>query len=480
MRVRTQLAIALCALAGFTAALLIAIYYFGARDILFRQIRSEVLSIAATGADRIDTSAHERLQKSGDESLPEYAAIQRTLREIRDANRRNDVHVRFVYTMRPTADGRWIYVADAEPDGADHSAIGTPVEFNGEPLHLDQPYAEKEFSKDEFGTWLSANAPIRDASGKPVALLGVDIAASAVIAELSRLLWAGVAATVIAIVAGIGAGWLIARWFTTPLEQIGTAVRRIGEGQLETRLDSAVAERSDEFGTLASAVNDMGVALRERDLLKATVVRYMSHDLAEQILTNRELPTLKGARKQVTVLIVDIRNFTAMSAALAPEEIVAFLNQFFTRMIDAIFSHRGTLDKFLGDGCLAIFGAPLDDPEHDRMAVLAAQNMLAAAHELSADLEKKHGVPLRVGIGLHAGDAIVGNIGSEQRMEYTAIGETVNIASRIESLNKEFSTEFLASESVVRGAGAEFSFREIATVVPRGATSPLKIFTLAD
>jgi adenylate cyclase len=477
MRVRTQLAIALCALAGFTAALLIAIYYFGAREILFRQIRSEVLSIAATGASRIDAASHERLQKSGDESLPEYAAVQRTLREIRDANRRDDVHVRFVYTMRPTADGRWVYVADAETDGADHSAIGTPVEFNGEPLHLDQPYAEKEFSKDEFGTWLSANAPIRDTSGRPVALLGVDIAASEVVSELSRLLWAGVAATAIAIVAGIGAGWLIARWFTAPLEQIGTAVRRIGEGQLETRLE---LHRDDEFGALASAVNDMGVALRERDLLKATVVRYMSHDLAEQILANRELPTLKGARKQVTVLIVDIRNFTAMSAALAPEEIVAFLNQFFTRMIEAIFSHRGTLDKFLGDGCLAIFGAPLDDPEHDRMAVLAAQDMLTAAHELSAELEEKHGVPLRIGIGLHTGEAVVGNIGSEQRMEYTAIGDTVNIASRLEALTKSYHTELLVSEAVVRGAGPEFAFREIAEVTPRGAISALKIFTLAD
>jgi adenylate cyclase len=379
--------------------------------------------------------------------------------------------------MRPTADGRWVYVADAETDGADHSAIGTPVEFNGEPLHLDQPYAEKEFSKDEFGTWLSANAPIRDTSGRPVALLGVDIAASEVVSELSRLLWAGGAATAIAIVAGIGAGWLIARWFTAPLEQIGTAVRRIGEGQLETRLE---LHRDDEFGALASAVNDMGVALRERDLLKATVVRYMSHDLAEQILANRELPTLKGARKQVTVLIVDIRNFTAMSAALAPEEIVAFLNQFFTRMIEAIFSHRGTLDKFLGDGCLAIFGAPLDDPEHDRMAVLAAQDMLTAAHELSAELEEKHGVPLRIGIGLHTGEAVVGNIGSEQRMEYTAIGDTVNIASRLEALTKSYHTELLVSEAVVRGAGPEFAFREIAEVTPRGAISALKIFTLAD
>jgi len=478
MRVRTQLALALAALAGFTAALLVAINFFSARDILFRQIQSQVLTIATTAATQIDAATHERIRKRDDEAGPDYRALQTTLRAIRDANRRDDVYTRFLYTMRPGADGKWTYVVDAEEPGDDFSPLGSAVEPNpDEPLHLDKPYAEKEFSHDSFGSWLSANAPIRDASGRPVALVGVDLVASEVEARLHGLLLAGLTAGAISLVAAIAAGLLIARWFTAPLDRIGATVRRIGAGEL----DAVVAmDRRDEFGELAAAVNQMGVALRERDALKGALVRYVSREVADEVLAGSGVPVLRGARKQITVLIADIRNFTALSSRLEPEDVVGFLNEFLTRMIEIIFEHRGTLDKFLGDGCLAIFGAPLDDTDHHRNAMRAAQAMLAASAELSAGLHKRHGIELRIGIGLHAGEAIVGNIGSDQRMEYTAIGDTVNVASRLESLNKEYGTRLLASEAVVRGAGDEFTFREIAEVAPRGVSQPLKIFTLAD
>lgn len=478
MRVRTQLAIALSVLAGFTAAAILAIYFFGSREILFRQIQSEVLSIAATAARSVDPAAHERIRQPADESSPDYRTLQNQLRIIRDANRRDDVQVRFVYTMRPAANGQWTYVVDAEPPGDNHSAIGDPVEFaDGEKLHLDRPYAENKFSKDEFGTWLSANAPILDAAGRPIALLGVDISAHDVLAQLDRLLFAGLTAAAGALVCGVVLAFYIARWLTTPLDRIGEAIRRISEGKVDTRIEM---NRHDEFGALATAVNEMASALRERNALKGALARYVSHEVANEIMAGQAAPVLKGASKQITVLIVDIRNFTAMSAALVPDHLVAFLNEFFGRMIEAIFSHRGTLDKFLGDGCLAIFGAPLDDPDHRRQAVLAAQAMLRSTGELAATLRERHGIELRIGIGLHTGLAIVGNVGSDQRMEYTAIGDTVNVASRIETLNKEYGTQLLASEAVVLGAGEGFDFREIAEVIPRGSPHAIKIFTLSE
>jgi adenylate cyclase len=478
MRVRTQLALALSLLAGFTAAVIVAVSFLGSREILFRQIQSQALSIAATAAGAIDVEAHERIRTSADEAGADYGLVQKQLRAIRDANRRDDVHVRFVYTMRPQDHGPWIYVVDAESAGEDHSPFGTPVEFeNGEALHLDRPYVEKAFSKDEFGTWLSANAPIVNAAGRPVGLLGVDFAASEVLNRLNHLLIAGLVAGGVALAAGILLAFLLAPRLTAPLDRIAAGIRQIGDGRLDTRVE---VHRGDEFGMLGRAVNEMAVALRERDALKGAVVRYMSQELADQILADQSAPTLRGARRQVTVLIVDIRNFTAMSAALAPEDVVAFLNRFFSCMIDAIFSQRGTLDKFLGDGCLAIFGAPIDDPEHQRMAVLAAQGMLRSVHELGVEMREQHGIELRIGIALHTGEAIVGNIGSELRMEYTAVGDTVNVASRLEVMNKEYCTEFLASEAVVRGAGEEFRFREVAEVTPRGAGRSLKIYTFAD
>lgn len=479
MRVRTQLVLALSALAVLTAAAILAIYFFGARAILFQQIRSEVLSIAATGSKLVDPAAHERIRGASDEAGADYAAIQRQLRAIRDANRRADVHVRFVYTMRPAADGSWSYVVDAEPHGDDHSSVGAPVEFDGEQPRLDAPYAEEEFSVDEFGTWLSANAQILDASGRPVALLGVDIAAGDVLAELNRLFIQGLAAGAVALGLAIVLAFLIARWLTSPLDRITAAIRDIGDGRLDTQLSAHVTQRRDEFGTLASAVNGMASALRERNALKGALARYVSLEVAEEIMAGQAAPTLAGRSKQVTVLIVDIRNFTAMSAALVPDHLVEFLNEFFSCMIDAIFSHRGTLDKFLGDGCLAIFGAPLDDPQHRRSAMLAARQMLESTAALAVTMREKHGIELRIGIGLHTGPAIVGNVGSDQRMEYTAIGDTVNIASRLETLNKEYGTQLLASEAVVLGAGEGFEFRQVAEVTPRGSAAPVKIHTLA-
>jgi adenylate cyclase len=148
-------------------------------------------------------------------------------------------------------------------------------------------------------------------------------------------------------------------------------------------------------------------------------------------------------------------------------------------MIDIIFAHRGTLDKFLGDGLLAIFGAPLDDPEHHTMAARTGIAMVQAMDALSAELKESLGVELRMGVAIHSGHAIVGNIGSEQRMEFTAIGDAVNVAARIEALNKEYHTDLLASRAVVdavgHGCGA---FREVAEVRLRGVQHPIQLYTI--
>jgi adenylate cyclase len=297
---------------------------------------------------------------------------------------------------------------------------------------------------------------------------------------MNRLFFQGLVAAGIALAFAIALAFVIARWLTTPLDRITAAIRDIAEGKLDTTLDSRITERKDEFGALATAVNGMASALRERNALKGALARYVSHEVAEEIMAGQAAPTLAGRSKQVTVLIVDIRNFTAMSAALVPDHLVDFLNEFFACMIDAIFSHRGTLDKFLGDGGLAIFGAPLDDPQHHRSAVLAARQMLESTGALAQSLRERHGLELRIGISLHTGQAIVGNVGSDQRMEYTAIGDTVNIASRLENLNKEYGTQLLASEAVVRGAGDDIPFQEVADVTPRGASAPIKIYTLPE
>ncbi len=474
MRYRFKLALAFVLLALFTGSVVLGVFFLGARHLLFESMRDHVLSIAATAATQIDGDAHRGISSEDD---PAYGRISAQLRKIRDANRHGQTPVRFVYTMRPATDGGWEFVVDPEENPADHSMPGEKVEIaaNAVPPTLGRAYAEKEFVSDAYGVWLSASAPVLTAEGEPVAMVGVDISASDVLAEMNRFLGIAILSIGVASAAAIGLGIFLALRATRPLAEIQMALRAISSGQWDTRVD---IRRKDEFGELGAAVNRMAVSLREREMLKGALVRYVSREVADQILAREGSESLAGRRRDITVCIVDIRNFTALSALLTPEETVAFLNEFFARMIDVVFSHRGTLDKFLGDGFLAIFGAPLDDPDHREMAARAGIAMLAAKDAMREAMLRDHGIDLRIGIAIHSGEAVVGDIGSEQRMEYTAIGDAVNVTSRIEAFNKEYDTEILISGAVEKGLPDSIALRKVATVQPRGIQQQVDLFTI--
>ena len=482
MRYRTKVVLAVSLLTIFTNGLLLLLSYHGASALLFSQIQSKVLSIATTAALSVDGGAHEHLRTTDDETTAAYAQLAATLRRVRDANRREDVFAKFVYTMRPDpADpAKWTYAVDAEESVGEKSHIGDPVEYKSEDhtgFSLAAPRAETAFSTDQFGTWLSANAPIHDEAGKAVGVLGVDIDAAGVLAEQRRLLYSGAVALGVAVLVALACSLALSRWASAPLSRLKTAVEAIAQGRLETRVD---VQRHDEFGEVGVAINAMAVALREREMLKGALVRYVSQHVAENIIADNKLPDLKGDRRRITVLFCDIRNFTRFANALPPEEVVAFLNEYFSEMIEAIFRHQGTLDKFLGDGLMAVFGAPLDDPQHELHAVTAALEMQARLQRLRDQWREGSKADIASGIGIHSGDAVVGNIGSEQRMEYTAIGDTVNIASRLEAATKEYGCEILISESTAAALGNAFPLRRIGNIQCRGVAQPLTIYAVGE
>ena len=198
----------------------------------------------------------------------------------------------------------------------------------------------------------------------------------------------------------------------------------------------------------------------EEKRVRSTMSRYMSKEVADQLLSAGELE-LGGKEQKVTVMFTDVRGFTAIAEALGPRETVSLLNGYFTEMVDVIFTHGGILDKYMGDGIMALFGAPfLGDDDADR-ALAAADDMIRRLAKLNRTRHAAGQASLDVGIGFSTGPTVIGNIGSVRRMEYTVIGDTVNLASRLEGATKQYGARIILSEMTVRDLRRPATLREL-------------------
>lgn len=238
---------------------------------------------------------------------------------------------------------------------------------------------------------------------------------------------------------------------------------------------------------LALAVSYLGtLALRltgeekERARLRQMFGRYVSDEVVEKLLSSGRRPDLGGETLQVTVLFSDIRNFTTISERLTAHEVVEMLNAYFERACEPILSHGGTVDKFIGDAVMAIFGSPVPNPDHATRAVKAALEMAKIAAEFGTWMGRRfHGKELpefAIGIGLHTGEAVIGDIGSPKRMEFTAIGDTVNTASRLEGATKQLGCTILASKATVERAGPSVLTGKRDRILVKGKGEPVEVF----
>lgn len=215
---------------------------------------------------------------------------------------------------------------------------------------------------------------------------------------------------------------------------------------------------------------------REKRLVKKLFSRYVAKDVYEQLLADPARARLGGTRRHMTVLFSDMRGFTALTERGAPEDIVSQLNEYFTRMVNVLFEHHGTLDKFVGDMVMALFGAPLDDEDHAEHAVRAALAMVRALEVANAEWES-FGLPrLDIGIGINTGEMVAGNIGSASIMSYTVIGDAVNLGARLESLNKEYGTRIIISDATRIRLKGQYDIRPLGSVTVKGKSRPVAIF----
>ena len=210
--------------------------------------------------------------------------------------------------------------------------------------------------------------------------------------------------------------------------------------------------------------------------MKRLFSRYVPKDVYEQLMADPARAALGGKRRTMTVLFSDVRGFTAMSEKATPEQVVGQLNEYFSRMVRVLFEHHGTLDKFVGDMVMGLFGAPLDDPEHAEHAVQAALAMTTGLDELNREWAAAGRPQLDIGIGISTGDMVAGNIGSEAIMSYTVIGDTVNLGARLESLNKDYGTRIIISEATQAALKGRYDIRPLGEVTVKGKSKPVGIF----
>src|SRR5262245_31676435 len=280
------------------------------------------------------------------------------------------------------------------------------------------------------GTWISAFAPILDPAGRVAAVVTVDYPVEVYLDRLYEFRMTIVYASIVGAVGTSILGFLFARRLTRPIRALTSGVTRVAGGDLSRAL--AVRSR-DELGRLTRAFNQMLEGLRQRDFIRSAFGRYVSPEVAQQLLESPEGLRFGGEKRVVTVLMSDLRGYTRFAEQGDPAEVMNVLNEYLARMTDIIVQYGGTINEFIGDAVFAVFGAPLDHPDHAERAAAAALAMQGAMAEVNA-AHAARGLPrLEMGIGVNTGEAVVGNIGSEQRAKYAVVGSAVNVAARVEA-----------------------------------------------
>ncbi|MGQ0504437.1 MAG: CHASE2 domain-containing protein [Myxococcaceae bacterium] len=217
---------------------------------------------------------------------------------------------------------------------------------------------------------------------------------------------------------------------------------------------------------------------REKGMLRSTFQHYLNESVMEEMLRNPDKLKLGGEKKEMTVIFSDIRGFTTLSESMAPEALVKFINDYLSPMTEIVFEEGGTLDKYIGDALMAFWGAPLDQPDHALRACRASVRFLEKLKELKAAWRDQNLPDFDIGVGLNSGPMIVGNMGSAIRFDYTVMGDSVNLASRLEGTNKEYGTRLLMSESTYAMVKDDVSARRLGAVRVKGKNKPVGIYEL--
>ena len=421
---------------------------------------------------QIDAEDHRTLKGREDENTAVYKSIKKQLQNIRDRG----TGVRFVYTLRKNQEGKICFIVDAEENEEDLSHLGDVYnDFTPDMLKaFEKPYkviVENEFYEDKWGNWLTSYAPILNEDGTLEAVLAMDISAEKVIAyERQYLLTFIIMGIIVSLIVAL-ISLYISRRISKPLILLENDMAKMQ--RLELSEDVSVKSRIIEVCSMEMAVNNMKSGLR-------SFRKYVPADLVnELILLNKE--AVLGAEKQrLSIFFCDIANFTTISESIPPEELAKRMSVYFNGMTKIIHKHGGTIDKYIGDCIMAFWGAPRPCDDHALKASLAAVECRAFVSDLTEKWQSEGLPPFHTRFGINTGDVVVGNIGYEERLNYTVMGDSVNLASRLEGLNKDYDSSIMISEFTYEEVKDNFAVRVLDIAKVKGKTVGVKVFEIID
>ena len=311
-------------------------------------------------------------------------------------------------------------------------------------------------------------------------LAQVHVSAATVMVDQQRAIWITVIVTAIAAILGFLFAGLVGAGITRPVRLLLQGTREVEAGQLDRSIDVVT---SDEIGQLTAAFNRMVGQLRHKEQIRRTFGRYVDPRVAEGLI-NQSAAATEGQRRVMTVMFCDMKGFTGLSEGMTPQGLVKVMNRYLSTMSEPIRAQEGIIDKYIGDAIMAYWGPPFtDEADEARLACIAAIDMMDRIGGLRKELPELLGVrtiptecDLRIGIA--TGEALVGSIGSEFMMSFTVMGDTVNLASRLESANKFYGTRCLVSQATISAAAEVVEAREIDRLVVAGQTRPQIVFEI--
>lgn len=425
-----------------------------------------LLNVARTGALLVDPALHGEVERTRTQESNAYTRVRDALAAVQDSNR----ILTPIYTLTDfDARGRQArFMVTSRGPGAPGEVYPLVPELI-EPLG--HTFREGEATRttvyaNQSGTWITAFAPIRDETGRAMAVLDVDYRVDVYLARLRELRNTVLGAALVGALGALVVGMLLARRVTRPISELTTGVTRVAEGDLSQTLP---VRSADEVGRLTEAFNGMLEGLRQRDFIRDTFGRYVSPEVAKTLLESPEALRLGGAKREVTILMSDLRGYTRFAELGDPQRVMEVLNGYLARMTDIVVEHGGTINEFIGDAIFAIFGAPLMHADHAERAAAAALAMQRAMAEVNAANAARGLARFEMGIGVNTGEAVVGNIGSERRAKYAVVGSAVNVAARVESAT--------VGGQIFISAATRERIRDLAEV---GAPVPVAVKGLAE